>query len=89
MAIHHNEYIGWELEFPAKLQDQLVAAYQKDEDTFETLRDSMHEKYPIIDTFHTDCVTFQWSFDSKEEAKRVCDEITKDTRAWLKKQEVK
>jgi hypothetical protein len=49
----------------------------------------MHEKYPIIDTFHTDCVTFQWAFDSMEEAKKTCDAITKDVRAWIKKQEVK
>lgn len=88
MAIHHDER-GWALAFPIKLADRFVKAVCANEDEFDELRDQMHEKYPIIDTFHTDCVTFQWAFDSMEEAKKTSNAITKDVRAWIKKQEDK
>lgn len=77
--IVHNEYLGWQIEWPQTFQATLEQVHE-DEELWDKLLDFVHEQYPNVDTFHTDCVTFLYAFSDKEEArtfekgmkKRIC-----------------
>lgn len=79
----HNEYLGWQIEWPQNMQDTLTSLAVNDKEKFEELRDFVHNKWANVDTFHTDCVTFLWAFDSKEAAREQERDMKKRIYAWL------
>ena len=81
MAVIHNEYLGWQIEFPIGLQTKLE---NLDEDARDELREYIHETFCGIDTFHSDCVTFDSGFESMEGARETDKAIQKAVRTWLK-----
>ena len=80
--IIHNEYLGWQIEWPQNMQDTLYSVSQ-DEDMWDKLREFVQEKFKNVDTFHTDCVTFLWAFESLEEARRYERDMKKRLCAWI------
>ena len=80
----HNEYLGWQIEWPQTLEDKLTNLAVNDEEKFDELRDFIHETYPNVDTFHTDCVTFLYSFESLEDARTQEKDMKTKINAWLK-----
>jgi hypothetical protein len=78
----HNEYVGWQIEWPQNMQDTLCVV-AKDDELWDRLLEFVHEKFLMIDTFHTDCVTFLWAFESKEQAREYEKEIKKRVCAWI------
>ena len=82
--IVHNEYLGWQIEWPQNMEDKLTNLAVNDEEKFDELRDFIHETYPNVDTFHTDCVTFLYGFSSLEEARILEKGMKKRINAWIK-----
>lgn len=80
----HNEYLGWQIEWPQTWEDKLTTLVVNDEGKFEELRDFIHETYPNVDTFHTDCVTFLYGFESMEEARIQERGMKTRINAWIK-----
>jgi hypothetical protein len=83
--IVQNEYLGWEIQWPQSMEDKLTQLAVTNEDKFLDLREFVHETYPIIDTFHTDCVTFEHGFNSKEEAKAFESELKNTVNTWIRR----
>lgn len=80
--IVHNEYLGWQIEWPQNMQDTLYPISQNEE-LWDDLREFIHKRWPNVDTFHTDCVTFLWAFNSKEDAKDQENDMKKRICAWI------
>ena len=78
----HNEYLGWQIEWPQNMQDTLYTVSQ-DEALWDKLREFIQEKFPNVDTFHTDCVTFIYGFSSIEEARSFEKDMKKRVCAWI------
>lgn len=81
--IVHNEYLGWQIEWPQTFQDTLTRVAVENEELWDNLRDFVHEMFPNVDTFHTDSVTFLWAFNSKEDARSCEKEIKRRVCHWL------
>lgn len=79
----HNEYLGWEIQWPQTMEDTLTTLAVQDEDKFDGLRSFVHDTFPNVDTFHTDCVTFDGGFSDKDEARAFEKELKKKVIAWL------
>ena len=79
----HNEYLGWQIEWPQSMEDKLTNLAVNDEEQFDDLREFIHETYPNVDTFHTDCVTFLNGFSSLEEARILEKGMKKRINAWI------
>lgn len=79
----HNEYLGWQIEWSQTMQDTLTTLAVNDEDKFDELGDFVHEMYPNVDTFHTDCVTFQYAFYDMDEARTFEREMKKRITHWI------
>ena len=82
--IVHNEYLGVQIEWPQSMEDKLTNLAVNDEEQFDDLREFIHETYPNVDTFHTDCVTFLYGFSSLEEARILEKGMKKRINAWIK-----
>ena len=67
------------------MEDKFTQLAVTNEDKFQDLRDFVHETYPTIDTFHTDCVTFEYPFSSKEEAKVFEQDIKRTINSWFRR----
>ena len=80
MAYFHNEYLN-EYTIPFKLHTTLENI---PEEQFDELSDLMYKKFPIIDTFHADCITFQWAFNSDTEERNECKLMVAEIRKFLK-----
>jgi hypothetical protein len=80
--IVHNEYLGVQIEWSQTMQDTLYELSQ-DEELWDKFRDFIQEKFPGVDTFHTDCVTFICGFDSLEEARALEREMKKRICHWI------
>ena len=80
--IVHNEYLGWQIEWPQNMQDTLYSLSQ-DEDLWDKFREFVQEMYPNVDTFHTDCVTFQYGFSDMDEARIFEREMKKRINHWI------
>ncbi len=80
----HNEYLGWQIEWPQNMEDTLTDLAVQNEDKFDELRDFVHSTYPNIDTFHSDCVTLIEGFADKDEARVFEKELKKKVCAWIK-----
>ena len=78
----HNEYLGWQIEWPENMQNTLIKVYE-DDVLWDKLREFIQEKYPNVDTFHTDCVTFLYAFSDMAEARIFEREIKKRICHWI------
>lgn len=77
-----NEYIGWQIEWPQRMQFTL-SHVAEDEELWDKLRDFVDEKFPGVDTFHTDCVTFICGFESMEDARLFERDLTRRVCYWI------
>lgn len=80
MAYFHNEYLN-EYTIPFKLH---ITLENIPEEQFDELSDLMRKKFLVIDTFHADCITFQWAFSSDTEARTECKLMVAEIRKFLK-----
>jgi hypothetical protein len=78
----HNEYIGWQIEWPASFQGTLHQVL-RDEELWDELLEFVHKKYPNVDTFHTDGVTFLYAFSDMAEARIFEREMKKRICHWI------
>ena len=81
--IVHNEYIGVQIEWSQTMQDTLYDLSVRHENLWDSLRDFVHEKFPGVDTFHTDCVTFICGFESLDEARLLERDMKKRICHWI------